>query len=489
MIDWMQKHHRWLVITIWISTIAFIGAGFFGWGQYNYASKSGAVAKVGDVKITYTQFDDAYSRMFRQYKKIFHGHFDKAQAKAIGLKSEVLSKLIDQALILNLAHTYHLTVSDDELYNQLASQKMFYKDGKFNDAVYKAILANNNLTPHKYESSLRREMLIQKVLHLFVTNTTNLEQETFSTIFNIQDKIRYKVLNLKNIHVNVTQQELKKYWQQNKQYFLTEPSFKISYILQKPVSKSYTQNKIVKYYDMHKMSFTAKDGKILSLEKAKQKVIESLNKQATKIAALETFISFKKGRLSAQPDIKTITISQSNNPFTTDILIKINSLSAKQRYLKPQLINGHYIIIRLDKKIPSHVKKFALAKPDVLKQFTLIKKQRALLSLAKNSYKHIANGITSPFMSIKDISKLKIQNKQEASKFLTQLFQSKTLKGYIALSKRKIIIYNILEQKLLNNKQQNIDSDISALKQQLLEQNIIKALSKRFKTKIYLKGF
>ena len=489
MIDWMQKHHRWLVITIWISTIAFIGAGFFGWGQYSYASKSGSVAKVGNVKITYAQFNDAYSQMFEQYKKLFHGHFDKAQAKAIGLKPEVLSKLIDQALILNLAQSYHLTVSDDELYNQLTSQKMFYKNGKFSDTVYKALLANNNLTPHKYESTLRREMLIQKVLHLFITNTTNLEKDTFSTIFNIQDKILYKVLRLDDIKVHVSQKELKNFWEKNKHYFLTEPSFKISYIVQQPLKKSYTQKKIMQYYDKHKMSFTAKDGKILSLDKAKDEVIKALNKEATKIAALETFISFKKDKLPADISLKTITINQSKNPFTANVLIKINSLTPQHRYLKPQLVHGHYMIIRLDKKIPSHVKTFALAKLQVLKQYTLLKKQRKLLSLANKRYKHITNGITSPFVTIEDISKLKIKNKQTASKFLTQLFQSKTLNGYIVLSKNKIVIYNILAQKLLHKKQQHINSDIDALKQQLLEQNLIKALSKRFKTKIYLKGF
>jgi len=274
----------------------------------------------------------------------------------------------------------------------------------------------------------------------------------------------------------------------NKHYFLTEPSFKISYIVQQPIKRSYTQKKIMQYYDMHKMSFTAKDGKILSLDKAKQEVIKALNKEATKIAALETFISFKKDKLPAYFVPKTITVNQSKNPFTANILIKINSLTTKHKYLKPQLVDGHYMIIRLDKKIPSHVKTFALAKPQVLKQYTLLKKQRTLLSLANKTYKHIANGITSPFVTIKDISKLKIKNKQEASKFLTQLFQSKTLNGYIVLSKNKIVVYNILEQKLLHKKQQHITSDIDALKQQLLEQNLIKALSKRFKTKIYLKN-
>ena len=43
MITWMQRHKKWLVITIWISTIAFVGAGFVGWGSYKYGTQGGVV--------------------------------------------------------------------------------------------------------------------------------------------------------------------------------------------------------------------------------------------------------------------------------------------------------------------------------------------------------------------------------------------------------------------------------------------------------------
>jgi len=39
MITWMQTHKKWLIITIWIATIAFVGAGFVGWGAYSYGKK------------------------------------------------------------------------------------------------------------------------------------------------------------------------------------------------------------------------------------------------------------------------------------------------------------------------------------------------------------------------------------------------------------------------------------------------------------------
>lgn len=57
MIGWMQKHKKYLIITIWISTIAFVGAGFVGWGSYSFSSTSNAVAVVGDRKISIENYN------------------------------------------------------------------------------------------------------------------------------------------------------------------------------------------------------------------------------------------------------------------------------------------------------------------------------------------------------------------------------------------------------------------------------------------------
>ncbi|MBV5334593.1 MAG: SurA N-terminal domain-containing protein, partial [Sulfuricurvum sp.] len=77
MITWMQRHRKYLVITIWISTIAFIGAGFVGWGQYDYGDKAGAVAKVGKITITQEELQKNYSNLFNQYNQMFQGKLDE----------------------------------------------------------------------------------------------------------------------------------------------------------------------------------------------------------------------------------------------------------------------------------------------------------------------------------------------------------------------------------------------------------------------------
>jgi peptidyl-prolyl cis-trans isomerase D len=490
MITWMQKHRKWLVITIWVSTIAFIGAGAVDWGHYSYGRKSGVAAKVGDIKITYSEFNDAYGRLYERYKQMFQGRFTKEEAKAMGLQKHALASLIDQALLLNLAKNYGLTVSNREVYNQLITQKVFFKNGVFNDKTYKAVLAANNLDPQKYESQLRKELLLQKTLELFPITATPLEKATFSTIFNIQDKIRYKVLSFQDVKIDTAQAKLKKFWQANKQYFLTQPAYKISYITQKALHSNYSDAKIADYYDMHKQDFADKNGKIPPLAKAKKAVIAALDEKETKIAALKTYIAMKKGEVSKEDAaaMQHTSLSKSHNIFDAQTFMAVTSLTETKSVLKPQRVNGHFVIIRLDKKIPSQPQSFAEAKKDVLYQYTLQMKQKGLKALAKKSYKTFKGGITTPMTSIKDTTNLKGLSQHDAEQFLSQLFMQQHKKGYISLQDNKIVLYDILAQNLLNRPQEDISAQIVDLKQQLFNQSLINVLNKRFKTEIYMKG-
>lgn len=164
MITWMQRHKKYLIITIWISTIAFVGAGFVGWGQYQYGDKASAVARVGKIDITAGDLQKSYSNLYAQYSQMLQGNFDEEKAKSFGLKSQALQYLTQQALVLNLANAYKLTVSDAELLQDIKSKEYFFKDGVFNKDIYKDVLSKNNITIKEYEEDAKKELLIKKTL-------------------------------------------------------------------------------------------------------------------------------------------------------------------------------------------------------------------------------------------------------------------------------------------------------------------------------------
>ena len=96
MIMWMQRHKKWLIITIWISTIAFVGAGFVGWGSYNYGKSSSVVAKVDDKEIPFTQLQNEYNSLYSQYAQMFGDSFNKELAEQLKLQDAALQRVIQK---------------------------------------------------------------------------------------------------------------------------------------------------------------------------------------------------------------------------------------------------------------------------------------------------------------------------------------------------------------------------------------------------------
>lgn len=92
MITWMQRHKKWLVITIWISTIAFVGAGFVGWGSYDYGSKGGVVATVGNKEVTVEEYQQEYSNLYGEYSRMFGPMFSKELAQQLRLEDIAFKK-------------------------------------------------------------------------------------------------------------------------------------------------------------------------------------------------------------------------------------------------------------------------------------------------------------------------------------------------------------------------------------------------------------
>ncbi len=488
MITWMQRHKKYLIITIWVSTIAFVGAGFVGWGQYSYGDKAGAVAKVGTIEITMGELQKTYSRLYSQYSQMFQGNFDEEKAKSFGLKKQALQQLSDQALILNLAASYDLQISDSELFDELKTQEYFFKNGLFDKETYKDVLSKNNLKMQEYETDVKKQLLIQKTLKLLPVQTSENELSLLKTVTNIADKVNYKVLSDEAIKIDITDAALKPYWEKAQQNFMSEVTYDVKFIKQNKVSQKYDEAKINEYYEQNKANLKDKDGKLLALEDAKEAVIAGLDDKTTKDLALKTYITYKKGKIEEGMSVQTSTISDSNNPYDTETLEKIKKLSLTSPFLKPVLVNGDYFIFELAKINPSKVKSYEEAKEAVLSLYTAEQKKNQLLNTAKATMDTFSGTITD-FITSSDAAKLSNIEAIEANEFLTHLFNQQNKKGYIVLKSGKIVLFNILEQKMLNNENINQSDTIARLKSAMFNDGLINSLKNSYHTEIFVQGF
>ncbi|MDA3908057.1 MAG: SurA N-terminal domain-containing protein [Sulfurimonas sp.] len=487
MITWMQRHKKYLIITIWISTIAFVGAGFVGWGQYSYGDKAGAVAKVGNVEVTMGELQKTYSNLYAQYNKMFQGNFDEEKAKSFGLQSQALKQLTEQALIINLALSYDLEINDTELLNELKTQEYFFKDGAFDKEIYKQILSRNNMSIKEYETDVKKQLLIQKALKLLPVDVSKNELGIINTILNIADRINYKILSDEKINIDTSDAALKPYWESKQQEFMSEVSYEVKFVKQERVSNKYDEAKVNEHYLANKTHFKDVEGKLLPLEGARVSVINELDTKATKDAALRQYIAYKKAKLASDVEVSTAIISASNNPYNAQTLEKISKLSITSPFLKPILVNDIYYTFELTKVNPSKAKSFEEAKKDILVMFVQEQKKSKLLELAKNSVATFT-GDTTDFITNADAAKLTNMDIANANEFLIALFSSQEKRGFISLKNGNVVLYNILEQKLLNKTNTNPNNPIVGLKSAMFNEGLIKNLQNKYKTEIFIEG-
>ena len=489
MITWMQRHRKYLVITIWISTIAFIGAGFVGWGQYRYGDQSGAVAKVGDVSISGKELQQVYSQLFNQYAQMFRGQFDEEQAKKFGLDKQALRRLIDEALLINLANSYNLEATDAEVADVLQQQAAFAEKGVFSKTLYQQVLKQNHLTPTEYESGLRKSILIQKLFALFPVAADAIEKEAFETALGIADKVEYKILSGSDIKIDTTDAALKAYWEAHKNDYLTERAFKIAYIEQPSIASGASEQELKEYYDAHSYDFVGPDGKLLDYDSAKSAVAAAMDDKATNKAALKAFIAFKKDKLDDDMKVLESTVSSSKTPFSAETMQAIETADLTKPYLKPKKERNGYVIIKVEETIEPVAKTFEAAKSELLVAYSRQVRSQKLLELANANVATFKGSVTGDYVKRTSTDGFTGLDGAETQSLVAAVFKSEKASGFTALPSEKVVLFRIVDQKIDTESDPQSEQAVIQTKTAMLSRGLIDSLSNRYETQIFLKGF
>ncbi len=484
----MQKHNKYLVWTIWVATIAFIGAGFVGWGTYDFGSKAGNVAKVGNIEIKQSQLNMAYSNIYGQYNQMMQGKLDEQKAKEMGLIQKAFSQLEIQAKLLNYAQEMGIVVSDKEVADTLEGISSFQKDGVFNKEIYNAYLRSQRLKAKTFEATLRDEITIQKTLALLQTDALPLEIETFSAAMNVADKLMYKVLGSSDVNVTVDDTALKAFWETQKENFMTPRMYKLSIVWTPTEGTEVTEEEIKTFYDTNSFNYTDAAGKQLLFDEAKEQAEKDLKIKKSKKAAQKQYIAFKKGKIESS---ETVTLPANDDKLSKnlweDILAKNNG-----DIIKPKVVGNQYATVKIEAVVEPAPMSFEEAKAKVTELYMAQKKKEALLKLAEETLSTLeeSNAIVSDFVTLEKNDNLKMLNSQESLQFLQKLFTSSEEKGIISVSDN-IIVYKIMDQKFLDADQNRTDfvkQTVNQMKSRTFESNLIKLLDAKYPTEVYMGG-
>ena len=478
MIEWMQTHRKWLVVTIWVATIAFIGAGFVGWGQFQLSHKEGTVAEVKNTPVTIKDWQEAYNQIFNMYNQQFGGNLDEATAKKLGLKKLALQQAIQNAILRQYAKDLGLYVTDKEVADKILE---VFKNKK----NYKIYLRNANLKAAEFEKSLRKKLLVEKLLNFLHLKPTKTEILSVASALYNADHLEIKVLKKSDIKVELSEKEIKSYWEKHKNEFLSPTKYKVA-LVKIPLEINVSENELKNFYEKNKLSYKNAKGEIIPFKMAKNLVKKDLAKEKLFKKAVIAYKKLKSNKINAQ----IVTISDNNKLIPNEKL----ALLKKEGILKPFVYKNSYLTAKLLEKIKPEPLTFEKAKPFVTEKLLALKSNKKLIKLSKEKYKTF-KGNDIGFVTKYDALKIKNLTPQEAVEFLQELFVSQNPNYFILIPENNpdiSVLYRIKEQKLLDKKEfEQNRNNVVKLTQGLINMellnDLLNTLSQTYKINVYVK--
>jgi peptidyl-prolyl cis-trans isomerase D len=139
-----------------ILAIAFvITMGWWGFSE----QQSDAVASVGELKVSLDEYKRSYQNTYRFFQDKMKGDF-----KDDILKQMVLDRLIEAKIWTVAAQELGVTVTPEELRDDIMRREEFRRNGQFDPDLYRRLLMSIRLTPALYEAEHKMDLLRDKAM-------------------------------------------------------------------------------------------------------------------------------------------------------------------------------------------------------------------------------------------------------------------------------------------------------------------------------------
>ncbi|MBI5676004.1 MAG: SurA N-terminal domain-containing protein [Nitrospirae bacterium] len=176
-----------------IITFVFWGIG----GSGPSSERAGIVAEIKGEPIPVEEFWRAYDNEYKRVKEMYP---NEEEIKKLNLKENVLNALIDRKVIVMAAQEAGITVTEQELQNEILQLPYFQRNGVFDQNIYERSLQLNRLTPQTFEEQLKNDLLFTKMSRLIqeTVEFSSTELQTIDSLKQSNNQIAEAFRNSKN---------------------------------------------------------------------------------------------------------------------------------------------------------------------------------------------------------------------------------------------------------------------------------------------------
>lgn len=149
---------------VWfIVGIIVIPFAFFGIETFRSGGADPTVAKVGDQKITQSQFRAGSEQRMQQLQSLMGENFRPDLIDQTRFRQSVLDDMVQESLLRQHVRKAGYRASDAALFDTLSSIPAFQENGKFSSEAYRSRLAAQGYSPARFEAQMRDSLVIEQM--------------------------------------------------------------------------------------------------------------------------------------------------------------------------------------------------------------------------------------------------------------------------------------------------------------------------------------
>ncbi|MBD5391683.1 hypothetical protein HDR66_02660, partial [bacterium] len=331
-------------ILIGILMFSFVGWGVAEWIFGNVVGDN-VMVRVGDAKITASDFSTARSQELAQLSKEQQRAVYNDATSGVAFSERVLSKMTIEKMAANRAGDLGFMVSDHRIAREIREFPEFQYNGKFSTAMFDIVLRNSGYSEAQFADVMRAQVLRTMVLGALNVPVPVPEfavDAAYNARYGMRD-IEYATVKLSDFKVEKpTEEQLRDFYAQNPH--VVEEVRNISYVL---VPAKMTQP-------------DAYDAALTTAQRVEDDIIagETLANAASRHKA--RYVSHKNMSAANRP-VDTI--------LTDDIVAKIFAMDEGTESALIETPAG-FVIIRVDSVVPRHNAEFDAVKSSLAADWT-----------------------------------------------------------------------------------------------------------------------
>jgi peptidyl-prolyl cis-trans isomerase D len=219
-----------------IIIVAFLALvfGLWGIGDYLTGATEKFAAKVDDVEISQTQFEQGLARQRQRMQEMFQGQVPDSPVFQQRMKEQVLEQLITRQVMQKMVADNGYRVADAVLIQKIKNMKAFQQDGAFDSKSYQAAVQSQGMVIREFENLFRNDLVVQQLPDSVSRSSIigDVELNIFNQIQQQSREINYLQFDDINFlaEIKVSDDQVNEYYELNRTRYMHPEMVSISYV-------------------------------------------------------------------------------------------------------------------------------------------------------------------------------------------------------------------------------------------------------------------